>query len=250
MRAREAEREAREAEREVREAEREAREAEREAREGQGTFLSSNFPRKIVLTIDNKTVPVNYAVRACKPIAMPPNIQSPHKLMIHGSTKGCKGWRPEVALGLSPIHRICECDAEAAKRRERNESRKIAPHPKSAHEALGKAPPKPCARFTQGLCLRNKRGVRCNLSHAIPGAWIDNKCTIRCLPCLSHARLAGHGGRPKSPVCLATRDRQGGSQLEGRPSAGVGRGSADRGPGPRRVWAKLMSALPLPEGRG
>eukprot|EP00967_Tisochrysis_lutea_P090869 scaffold130186_cov34-Tisochrysis_lutea.AAC.1 len=58
--------------------------------------------------------------------------------MIHGSTKGCKGWRPEVARGLTPMHRLCGCDAEAAKRKERKESWKTAPRPKSAREALGK----------------------------------------------------------------------------------------------------------------
>ena len=123
---------------------------------------------------------MNYAVRACKEISMPANIQSPHKLMIHGSLRGCKGWRPEVAKGLPNSARICECEQEAAKRRARNEAQRLNPRPKSAHEALGKGPPKQCARFTQGLCLRNKRGVRCNLSHDVPGAWIDNKCTIRC----------------------------------------------------------------------
>eukprot|EP00967_Tisochrysis_lutea_P054093 scaffold67477_cov31-Tisochrysis_lutea.AAC.1 len=109
---------------------------------------------------------------------MPQGLQTPHKLMIHGSLRGCKGWRPEVARNLQPAHRRCICDAEAAKRKERVEveawKRKIAPRPKSVREALGKDPPKTCARFTQGLCLRNKRGVRCDLSHEIPSAWIDN----------------------------------------------------------------------------
>ena len=69
-------------------------------------------------------------------------------------------------------------------------------------------------------------------------------------PCLSHPRLAGHGSRPKSPVCLATRDRGRVSSRPG-PARARGRGSAARGPRPLSVWARLMlSALPLPEGRG
>ena len=147
---------------------------------GQGSFMDGSFPRKLLLNIDNTTIPVNYGVRACKELRMPGSIQSQHKLMIHGSLRGCKGWRLEAAHGLPATHRFCVCDQEAAKRRERNEAYTLNPRPKTAHEALGKGPPKQCSRFLQGLCLRNKRGVRCNLSHEAPGAWIDNKCTIRC----------------------------------------------------------------------
>mmetsp|Transcript_17511 Transcript_17511/g.48916 ORF Transcript_17511/g.48916 Transcript_17511/m.48916 type:complete len:129 (+) Transcript_17511:483-869(+) len=64
---------------------------------GQGSFLDGNFPRKLILNVNNITIPVNYGVRACKPLRMPEKIQSPHKLMIHGSLRGCKGWRMEDA---------------------------------------------------------------------------------------------------------------------------------------------------------
>ena len=33
---------------------------------GQGSFLDGNFPRKLLLQIDGKTVPVNYVIRACR----------------------------------------------------------------------------------------------------------------------------------------------------------------------------------------
>ena len=69
----------------------------------------------------------------------------------------------------------------------------------TSHEAPGKGPPKQCSRFLQGLCLRNKRGVHCNLLHDVPGAWIENKCTIRC-------RLHPHKKIPgvclNGPSCL------------------------------------------------
>eukprot|EP00967_Tisochrysis_lutea_P159151 scaffold328761_cov54-Tisochrysis_lutea.AAC.1 len=53
----------------------------------QGTFINGNFPRKLLLSIDGKPVPVNYAIRACKPLQMPPALQSQHKLAVHGSLK-------------------------------------------------------------------------------------------------------------------------------------------------------------------
>ena len=37
----------------------------------QGSFLAGNFPLKLILIIDNKTAPVNYTIRACKPLQMP-----------------------------------------------------------------------------------------------------------------------------------------------------------------------------------
>ena len=62
----------------------------------------------------------------------------------------------------------------------------------------------------------------------------------------SLASLALGAARPESPVCLATRDGGGVSTRAGP----CGPGSAARGPRPLGVWAVLMSALPLPEGRG
>ena len=83
---------------------------------GQGSFLDGSFPRKLLLLIDGKTIPVNYAVRACKAISMPANIQSPHKLMIHGSLRGCKGWRPEAAKGLPNSARMATCSVPVSAR--------------------------------------------------------------------------------------------------------------------------------------
>eukprot|EP00967_Tisochrysis_lutea_P065207 scaffold84710_cov33-Tisochrysis_lutea.AAC.1 len=59
--------------------------------------------------------------------------------MIHGSTKGCKGWRPEVALGLPPTHRICECDAEAGEpQRVRPKDQPVRRRHGTHHERLHK----------------------------------------------------------------------------------------------------------------
>ena len=105
---------------------------------GQGSFMDSSFPRKLLLNIDNATIPVNFGVRACKELRMPETIQSHHKLMIHGSLRlrGCKGRRLEAAHGLPATLRFCVCEQEAAKRRERNEASGPMGHPNSSGSRL------------------------------------------------------------------------------------------------------------------
>mmetsp|Transcript_3850 Transcript_3850/g.12284 ORF Transcript_3850/g.12284 Transcript_3850/m.12284 type:complete len:258 (-) Transcript_3850:688-1461(-) len=118
----------------------------------QASFLTSNFPRKLLLNIDNTVVPVNYAVRACKALQMPPAMQSYHKLMVHGSLKGCKGWRPEVANNLLPAHRLCICDAEAAKRKERKEAWQTnGPASEDGTRGTRKRPPLKAVRLNMQL---------------------------------------------------------------------------------------------------
>jgi len=126
----------------------------------QGSFLTSNFPRKLLLNIDNSVVPVNYAVRACKALQMLPAMQSYHKLMVHGSLKGCKGWRPEVAHNLLTAHRLCVCDAEAAKRKERKEAYWVKlPRPYASPSACNASPLTACPsqRYTCRRCTRAAR---------------------------------------------------------------------------------------------
>ena len=55
----------------------------------QGNFLAGNFPRKLILIIDNKAVPVNYAIRACKPLQMPQALQSGGR-----DWRSCEGGTP------------------------------------------------------------------------------------------------------------------------------------------------------------
>ena len=97
---------------------------------GQGSFMDGSFPRKLLLNIDNTTIPVNYGVRACKELRMPDSIQSQHKLMIHGSLRGCKGWRLEAAHGLPATHRFCVCRPRSGETPRAQRSLQAEPTPK------------------------------------------------------------------------------------------------------------------------